>query len=265
MGDYLWRRPPLNLIASYLKDALNMHMAAAPAVVEHKRSHIVLPSGNAAQKHAGDTNVVAIRGGANSAKVAQRKKKVDIPHQTVEKDIKKQVVVAPVADGKVLQDGLLFPLPSKSQQSYHTGARKFNSSRGKRRHAGCDLYAPVGTEVRAMADGKVVNCYSFYWKTDAIEVDHGTFIARYGEVAPMSKSERDALIGKQVKRGDVLAKVGQLIQPSGNKYKDTMLHLEMYGSTQSPLKAPLTNKSSPFMRRADLVDPTPTIDKCVLK
>jgi murein DD-endopeptidase MepM/ murein hydrolase activator NlpD len=265
MGDYLWRRPPLDLIASYLKDALNMHMAAAPAVVEHKRSHIVLPSGNAAQKHAGDTNVVAIRGGANSAKVAQRKKKVDIPHQTVEKDIKKQVVVAPVADGKVLQDGLLFPLPSKSQQSYHTGARKFNSSRGKRRHAGCDLYAPVGTEVRAMADGKVVNCYSFYWKTDAIEVDHGTFIARYGEVASMSKSERDALIGKQVKRGDVLAKVGQLIQPSGNKYKDTMLHLEMYGSTQSPLKAPLTNKSSPFMRRADLVDPTPTIDKCVLK
>lgn len=66
-----------------------------------------------------------------------------------------------------------------------------------------------------MADGKVLNCYPFYWKTDAIEVDHGTFIARYGEVAPMSKSERDALIGKEVKRGELLAKVGQLVQPNG--------------------------------------------------
>lgn len=264
MGEYLWRRPPMDLIASYLKDTLNMHVAAAPAIVEHKRSHIVLPSGNAAQKHAGDTNVVAIRGGGTSTQVAERRKKADIPHQTVEKNIKKQVLVEPISEGKVVQAGLLFPLPARSEQSYHTGARKFNSSRGNRRHAGCDLYAPVGTEIRAMADGKVLNCYPFYWKTDAIEVDHGTFIARYGEVAPMSKSERDKLIGKQVKRGELLAKVGQLIQPSGKKYKDTMLHLEMYSSTQSPVKAPLTNKSSPFMRRADLIDPTPTIDKCVL-
>lgn len=263
-GEYLWRRPPMDLIASYLEDFLNMHVAAAPAVVEHKRSHIVLPRGNVAQTHAGDTNVVAIRGGTSSANVAQRKKKVDIPHQTMEKDIKKKVVVSPVAEGKALQDALLFPLPFKSEQSYHTGARRFKSSRGKRRHAGCDLYAPVGTEVRAMADGKVLNCYLFYWKTYAIEVDHGSFIVRYGEVAPLSKNERDALIGKQVKRGELLGKVGQLIQPSGKKYKDTMLHLEMYGSTQSPKEVPLTNKSSPFMRRADLVDPTPTIDKCVL-
>lgn len=77
-GDYLWRRPPMDLIANYLKDTLNMHVAAAPAVVEHKRSHIVLPNGNAAQKHAGGTNVLAIRGGAKSAQVAERKRKTDI-------------------------------------------------------------------------------------------------------------------------------------------------------------------------------------------
>lgn len=110
-GDYLWRGPPMDLIANYLKDTLNMHVAAAPAVVEYKRSDIVLPNGNAAQKHAGGTNVVAIRGGANSAQVEERKRKTDISHQTVEKDIKKQVMVAPVPEGKVLQDGLLFPCP----------------------------------------------------------------------------------------------------------------------------------------------------------
>jgi len=32
----------------------------------------------------------------------------------------------------------------------------------------------------------------------------------------------------------------------------------------TPIKSPLTNKSSPSMRRADLLDPTPAIDRCVL-
>lgn len=263
-GDYLWRRPPIELIGSYLSQTLNMRPSAAPAIVEHKRSHIVLPEGNAAQQHGADKKVVAIRGGATSEQVAARAKTKDIPHQTAETNIRKTVPPPPSAIGKVLREGLLFPVPYRSKLTYHTAERRFGYPRAKgRRHGGCDLYAPVGTPVRAMDAGTVVNIYPFYWKTYAIEVIHGDFIVRYGEVAPMSTAERMALIGKPVKRGQVIGKVGQLIQPGKGPYKHSMIHLEMYSTNTSPKESKLTNDSAPYMRRSDLVDPTATLDKCV--
>lgn len=263
-GEYLWRRPPIELIGSYLSEVLNMRPSAAPAIVEHKRSHIVLPEGNAAQRHGEEKKVVAIKGGATSEQVAARKKTKDIPHTTVERDIKKTVAPPPARKGQVLREGLLFPVPHRSQLTYHTAERRFGSARGKgRKHGGCDLYAPVGTPVRAMADGKVVRAYPFYWKTWAIEVDHGDFIARYGEVAPLGPKAAKALEGKQVSRGEQIGEIGQLIQPSGKKYKHTMLHLELYSTSRSPKTDPLTITRAPYQRRSDLVDPTPTLDKCV--
>ncbi len=267
-GDYLWRRPPLDLVSTYLKKALNMHAAAAAAIVEHKRSHINLPNGNVAQQHGGEKNIIAIRGGATSQQVENRKKETGIPHKTTEKEIKKKVEKEPLATGTPLKEGLLFPLAMRPLDSYHTGARRFNSSRGIRRHAGCDLYAPVGTNVRAMADGVIIQCYGFYWKTDAIEVLHDDFIVRYGEVAPRSKKEQLKLFGMKVKRGDVIGQVGQLIHDNGTKHKDTMLHLEMFSSNKLPVDSntQLSDKTrAPFQRRSDLIDPTATLDKCVME
>lgn len=264
-GTYLWRRPPLELIGEHLQKVLNVHAAATPAIVEHKRSHIALPKGNEAQKNKEEKGVIAIRGGASGTQISQRKKEKDIPHTTVEKDIKKTVNKAPATDDMALKEGLLFPLPVRSTADFHSGMRKFGSNRGKvRKHAGCDLYAPLGTEVRAMADGTILRCYSFYWKTDAIEVDHGDFIVRYGEIAPRSKDEQNELLKKGVKRGEVLGTIGQLIQPGGKKFAHTMLHLEIYKTNKSPAKEPLSNDSGPFKRRSDLIDPTATLDKCVM-
>ncbi|OON62799.1 hypothetical protein B0920_05030 [Massilia sp. KIM] len=262
-GEYLWRRPPIELIGSYLSEVLNMRPAAAPAIVEHKRSHIVLPEGNAAQRHGGESRVIAIRGKATSEQVATRAKATKIPHTTVEKEIKKTVAV-PGRNGRVLREGLLFPVPFRSTARYDTEARRFGSPRGNGRlHGGCDLYAPVGTPVRAMDDGRILNVYGFYWGTDAIEVLHGNFIVRYGEVAPRSVAERKKLVGKTVVRGETIGTVGRLVMPSGKPYKHSMLHLEMYSSDELPSKSELTVNSGPYRRRADLVDPTPTLDKCV--
>ena len=53
---------------------------------------------------------------------------------------------------------LCFPMRKQPTQSYKTGMRKFGSNRsdGTRKHAGCDLYAPVGTEILALKDGTVI-------------------------------------------------------------------------------------------------------------
>lgn len=78
--------------------------------------------------------------------------------------------------------------------------RRFGSNRshGHRKRAGVDLYAKVGTPIRAMADGTVLHVGGFYGGTYAIEVDHGTFIARYGEVGSTSTLVNT---GDEVKRG----------------------------------------------------------------
>ena len=63
--------------------------------------------------------------------------------------------------------------------------RAFGSNRnnGRRAHAGCDLYFEKGTWIYAIADGTVTRGpYPFYCETFALEVDHGEFLARYGEI-----------------------------------------------------------------------------------
>ncbi len=77
---------------------------------------------------------------------------------------------------------MIFPLPFKPQADYKSGGRKFGAPRdgGSRLHAGCDLIAPKGTQIRALEDGTVVRGpYPFFNGTYAIEVKHSHFIARY--------------------------------------------------------------------------------------
>jgi murein DD-endopeptidase MepM/ murein hydrolase activator NlpD len=158
--------------------------------------------------------------------------------------------------------GLLFPLEKRPKDSYKEGARRFGSNRdhNSRKHAGIDLYAPVGTPVRAMADGIVVQVSTFYLGTWAVVVDHGTFTARYGEVQPNTILVKNK---QPIKRGQVLAHVGKL---SGLNY--SMLHLEMYATTESPNVAGqfLSQKERPgFQRREDLINPTDSIDNAVME
>jgi murein DD-endopeptidase MepM/ murein hydrolase activator NlpD len=139
--------------------------------------------------------------------------------------------------------------------------RCFGSRRsgGKRAHAGCDLYAPVGTTIHAIASGTVtLGPYAFYDGTYALEVDHGSFLARYGEI------QKNSLVkaGDRVEAGQPIAKVGKLLS-----MKTSMLHLELYDKSAT---GPLTVKNNstkrnakgvPFMRRGDLMDPTKRLNE----
>ena len=165
-------------------------------------------------------------------------------------------VEPPSTSGKNVIAGLAYPLAVKATADYRSGARRFGSNRSNgRKHAGIDLYAPEGTAVRALADGKVISVYPFYAGTYAIEIEHGSFIARYGEV---DKSDANIFVaaGETVKRGEQIAVVGKLV---GITVPSNMLHLEMYSTTKRSALTVRSNK--PYQRRVDLIDPTGSIDQ----
>ena len=115
-----------------------------------------------------------------------------------------------------------FPFAESSAWPYTTGPRRFGANRARgRAHAGNDVYKKLGTPVLAVASGVVVRGpYYFYAGTYAVEIDHGPFVARYGEI------QRGASVreGDRVERGDVVGHVGHL---QGISVASDMLHFEM--------------------------------------
>ncbi len=163
--------------------------------------------------------------------------------------------VTPVSDGECL-----FPFKTLPEVDWTKGIRRFGARRsnGKRAHAGCDLYFPTGTVIHAITSGTVIaDPYWFYDGTYALEIDHGGFVARYGEI------KKQALVSKgdHVSPGQPIAKVGNLLS-----IVQSMLHLELYDkSAEGPLtvrtsKTARTADDVPFWRRKDLIDPTPKLN-----
>ena len=149
----------------------------------------------------------------------------------------------------------LFPLMMTPAKSYKEGMRRFGSrrSKGRRLHAGCDLYAAPGTPIRAMQDGIVARpVENFYMGTKVLLIHHGDYLARYGEI---SRAATGIDNGATVSKGDVIGYVGELKFKSGNVM--SMLHLELYEGTHS---GPLSTRGNKYRRRGDLLDPTPVLD-----
>ena len=158
----------------------------------------------------------------------------------------------------------LFPFPTLPKADWIHSPRAFASNRnnGLRAHAGCDLYFPKGTWIHAISDGTVIRGpYPFYCETFALEVDHGDFLARYGEIQAKTTVKQ----GDKVRAGQQIAMVGHLI---GIQVPSDMLHFELYDKSLSgPLTITDTSRSKkrsdgvPFMRRKDLIDPTASLNK----
>lgn len=212
-----------------------------------KRSHYSGQDGVGLKKHRGEEGKkIEIIVSANGKDQVLYSAPLKNPMPIIELRIEK-----PKDDGSYL-----FPLKTRTN-SYKKGYAQFGSNRsnGKRKHAGCDLYAPAGTEVRAMADGVVRDVYYFYSNTDAIEITHKNHIIRYGEVR-LGKSLVKK--GDNVKKGDVIGYVGSL---SIKGLPSMMLHLEMFSN---PKNEGTLSGSTIYKRRSDLVDPTPFLDKAIM-
>lgn len=157
----------------------------------------------------------------------------------------------------------VFPFTTVTSYNWAESYRAFGSNRsgGRRAHAGCDLYYPTGTKIYAVRAGTVTRGpYEFYASTWAIEIDHGSFVARYGEV----QGNTQVKAGDTVVAGQHIAQVGHLV---GISVPSDMLHFEMYSGAAS---GSLTDKSSSaakradgvsYQRRSDLMDPTPYLNQ----
>ena len=143
-----------------------------------------------------------------------------------------------------------YPLGEMSA-SFHNGSAKFGSSRGNRKHAGCDMYSSEGTPVFSIKDGRVTELSGNYYKgSSAIAINHGSFTARYCEIVPAF----DLNIGTDVSEGQFLGITMPLnIQQTNN----CMLHFEMYSNQAA---GPLTQQGGDYRRRSDLMDPTSYLD-----
>jgi murein DD-endopeptidase MepM/ murein hydrolase activator NlpD len=158
----------------------------------------------------------------------------------------------------------LFPFPTLPAADWIRSPRAFASNRnnGRRAHAGCDLYFGKGTWIHAIGDGTVIRGpYPFYCETFALEVDHGDFLARYGEIQAKTTVKQ----GDKVRAGEQIARVGHLV---GIQVPSDMLHFELYDKSASgPLTITDTARSKKrsdgisFMRRKDLTDPTPRLNQ----
>jgi murein DD-endopeptidase MepM/ murein hydrolase activator NlpD len=178
---------------------------------------------------------------------------VPSPLDPVPKSTKGKGVDPPSPPNTAGTESFNFPFPQAPGLHWTGGSRFFGAPRGKmrpRRHAGCDLIFPRGTKIYAIADGtKVRGPYVFtspasdppYPQSDASEVVQGPILVRYGEIEPGSY-----VGGKEVKKGQVLAKVSSL----------GMLHFEVY-TNPGNLAEGLSNEVYPFKRRSDLTNPDP--------
>jgi murein DD-endopeptidase MepM/ murein hydrolase activator NlpD len=167
----------------------------------------------------------------------------------------KETAPAPAngSTGTATASGFSFPLAYRPSPTWKNGGRYFGAPRdnGNRLHAGCDLLGPRGTTIYAIADGTLVrNEYYFYTGTYAVELRHGPYIVRYGEILGGSY-----IGGHSVRRGQPIAKIGRL--DSGS----SMLHFEMYSNGSSTNS--LTTSSGPYKRRSDLINPSPFLDEWI--
>ena len=105
-----------------------------------------------------------------------------------------------------------FIQPVEGRISGHFGGQRIMNGKKMNPHAGMDIAAPEGTEVRAAGDAVVtLNADDLFYSGNVIVLDHG-----YGlHTIYAHLSEMSVKAGQKVKKGDVIGKVGKTGRVTG--------------------------------------------------
>jgi len=149
----------------------------------------------------------------------------------------------------------------------------FWEKRGNRRHCGIDIYAPKGSDVLSIEDGRVIDIGIFtssdkipYWNTTfyVLIKNKTNIVCKYAELGDVTVS-----VDELVEAGQLIGYVGlvlnidkitenspayiQKIKKNGN---ESMLHFELYGSSPNQNKRYLGGNWFGDTKFEDLLDPT---------
>lgn len=149
-----------------------------------------------------------------------------------------------------------FPLAFVPKESWTTPPRSFGAARSgtTRLHGAVDLYAPVGTPVYAIEDGRVqLGPYNFYGPRDyAIEVVNSDgSIWRYCELVFPAYIKP----GYVVHEGEVIGHIADLGLDA------SMIHIERFSGAAKGMLTVKGANAGVYGRRSDLVDPTAIVSR----
>lgn len=146
-----------------------------------------------------------------------------LPPSTIEPDdpallarIQREVVLkaegfASRVDADHFSDGFIWPLES-FRVSSRWGSQRVLNGTPARPHYGIDLAAPQGTPIRAPADGRVTLAQpALHFEGGLVLIDHGQGLI----TAYLHQSRLDVQAGQELRRGDLIGRVGMTGRATG--------------------------------------------------
>ena len=101
--------------------------------------------------------------------------------------------------------------PTIGRDSGRFGLRRILNKQKRNSHSGMDIAAPTGRSVKAVETGKVLYVGDLFFTGKVVYLDHGNgVLSLYAHL-----SKINVKLGQQVKRGDIIAKVGKTGRVTG--------------------------------------------------
>lgn len=115
-------------------------------------------------------------------------------------------IYTPGVPSNVIMD---HPVPGRLSSPF--GLRRFFNGEERNPHSGLDFAAPTGTPVKAPASGKVILIGDYFFNGRTVFLDHGQgMISMFCHLSAI-----DVVLGQNVARGEVIAKVGATGRATG--------------------------------------------------